>query len=380
MQSQEGMSEQRQYPLPDAQKINTDPREQRQWQEPPIQQQDYEERSYEEGYTGMDADDIWQPQEGEKLRPRSTGQRSPNALFILFALLCAFVLGAMFSGILHTWLSLSFITVLLIGASIIATLNWRTVTIPMPTQTFSVSDHPRLLINDTMGTITIRRGENGVVNVAPTKRVSGIGVTPENMQMAYDMHDNMLHISTLIKWNIFQFGLRRIDLEITVPEACDVQVNNGSGRIIADGLHGNIQLKTGSGRIEVNDLQGNVALKTGSGSISGTALNGQMALTTGSGKITLQQAVLAGTSRLKTGSGSITFDGTLDPRGSYEMKTGSGSVRLTLAPDASFALQASTGSGGVTNEFDGTSPSNVAQAPLKIKTGSGGIRVYKAHF
>lgn len=71
------------------------------------------------------------------------------------------------------------------------------------------------------------------------------------------------------------------------------------------------------------------------------------------------------------------YVGTLDPRGNYEMKTGSGSVHVTLAPDASFRLQASTGSGRVVNEFDGFAAAYSSQAPLKIKTGSGGIHVYR---
>jgi hypothetical protein len=373
MQSQEGMARPPQYSLPDEQQVNDDPREQRQGQETPA----YEERSYEEGYVGLDADDMWQPRRDEKLRPGPTGQRSPNILLLLLALLCGIIIGATLIGILFTWLSWLLLTGLVTGVVVIAILNWRTVTMPMPVQSFSVTHHPRLVINDTVGTISIRRGENGVVNVAPTKRVSGVGVTPENMRVGYELRDNMLYVSTQVKWNMFQFGLRRIDLEITVPEECDVQVDNGSGRITANGLHGNIQLKTGSGRIEVGDLRGNVALKTGSGSITGGAVNGQIALTTGSGRIELLRSDMAGTSRIKTGSGSITFDGTLDQRGNYEMKTGSGSVHVTLTPDASFRLQASTGSGRVVNEFDGLATSNGSQALLKIKTGSGGIRVYR---
>ncbi len=378
MQNQEGMSRPPQNSLSDEQAINTDPREQRQWQETPPQQQNYEERSYEEGYVGMDADDMWHSRQDEKLRPRSTGQRSPNILLLLLALVCGVIIGATVIGVLLTWLSWLLLTILVTVAVAIAILNWRTVTIPMPMQSFSVSQYPRLVINDTMGTISIRRGEEGVVNVAPTKRVSGIRVTPENMRVGYELLDNMLHISTQLKWNLFEFGLRRIDLEITVPEACDVQVINGSGRITAHGLHGNIQLKTGSGRIEVGDLRGNVSLNTGSGSITGGGVNGQLSLATGSGRIELLRSVMAGTSRMKTGSGSITFDGTLDPRGNYEMKTGSGSVHVTLASDALFRLQGSTGSGRVVNEFDGFAPVDGSQAPLKIKTGSGSIHVYRS--
>ena len=378
MQSQEGTSNSQQYTSSDEQIINTDPREQWQRPIPPSREQEYAEHSYEEGYTGLNEDEMW-PREGEKLRPRSTGQRNPNGLLLLLALLCACILGAALIGIILAWLSWLLITALVFGGIIVTILNWRTVKIPLPVQTFSATEHPRLIINDTAGTISIRRGENGVVNVAPTKRVSGIGVTPENMRVGYDMRNNTLRVSTQVKWNLFQFGLRRIDLEITVPEACDVQVNNGSGRITADGLHGNIQLKTGSGRIEFSDLRGNIALKTGSGSISGREISGQIALKTGSGNIDVQQAVMAGVSHFKTGSGSITIDGDLDPRGNYELKTGSGSVQLSLSPDASFRLQASTGSGEVVNEFDGIATQNRPQAQLKVKTGSGSIRVYRAY-
>ena len=378
MQSQEGVPKPPQYSLPDEQGVNTDPREQRQWQETPAQQQSDEERSYAEGYMGTDANDMWQLRQGEKLRPGSTGQRSPNTLWLLLALLCGIIIGATLIGVLFTWLSWVLLTALVTVGVVIGILNWRTVTMPMPVQSFSVTHHPRLVINDTMGTISIRRGENGIVNVAPTRRISGVGVTSENMRVGYELQDNMLHVSTQLKWNMFEFGLRRIDLEITVPEACDVQVINGSGRITANGLHGNIQLKTGSGRIEVGDLRGNVALHTGSGSITGGAVNGQLVLTTGSGRIELLRSAMEGTSRIKTGSGSITYDGTLDPGGNYEMKTGSGSVQLTLAPDALFRLQASTGSGRVVNEFDAFAATYSSQAPLKIKTGSGSIRVYRA--
>src|ERR1700738_4364470 len=116
MQSQEGMSKPLQYPLPEEQRLNTDLREQRQWQEP----QNDEERSYEEGYTGLDADDMWQPRQGEKLRPRSTGQRNPNGLLLLLALLCGIIIGATFIGILLTWLSWLLITALVIGGVTLA--------------------------------------------------------------------------------------------------------------------------------------------------------------------------------------------------------------------------------------------------------------------
>jgi hypothetical protein len=82
-------------------------------------------------------------------------------------------------------------------------------------------------------------------------------------------------------------------------------------------------------------------------------------------------------SLLKTGSNSITFDGSLDAFGSYTFQTGSGGITLRLPDDAAFSLDARTDSGGVHNEFGSTEVGNGPRAPLKLRTGSGGIRIYR---
>jgi hypothetical protein len=98
---------------------------------------------------------------------------------------------------------------------------------------------------------------------------------------------------------------------------------------------------------------------------------------TGSGRIEASQAVLSGESSLKTGSNSITFDGSLDALGSYKFQTGSGGINLSLPNDAAFSLDARTSSGGVHNEFGSNEVGNGPHAPLKLRAGSGGIRIYR---
>jgi Putative adhesin len=375
MQSQEGIPGPQEHTSPAQQEINTDPREQQQWRVPP--QQEYQERPYAEGYAGLDTEDMW-PREGEKLRPRSAGQRGIGGPLLFIILLCALIAAGTFFGIIIAWLSWLLITALVIAGIVIAAMSWRVVALPMPPQTFEVMEHPQLIIQNSAGSVSIRRGENGRVTVAPTKRVSGIGITPENMQVQYALQDNTLNVSTQVVWNLLQFGIRKIDLEITVPEGCDIQLNNGWGNIAVQGINGDMKLRTGSGRIEASNLQGQIALKTGSGSISATDMSGQMTLTTGSGSIVLEQVVAEGDSRIKTGSGSITFAGDLDPRGSYDLRTGSGSLYLTLPYHASFSLKASTGSGRVVNDFGRSEVGGASKAPLKVKTGSGSIYVRRS--
>jgi hypothetical protein len=48
-----------------------------------------------------------------------------------------------------------------------------------------------------------------------------------------------------------------------------------------------------------------------------------------------------------------------------------------LPDDAAFSLDARTGSGGVYNEFGSNEVGNGPHAPLKLRTGSGGIRIYR---
>ncbi len=369
---------------------NTDPREQ-----PPSPESTYP--SYEEGYPGLSEPDFW-PHEGEKLRPEPKNQKSMGGLLALVVLLCAVFLAGSFFGVVLSWLTWVVVMVLIIAGLAALATNWRVVTIPMPTRTFQIMEHARLVIDNGAGSVAIRRGEEGMVSVTATKRASGIGIDAERMQIDYNQYSDTLDISSRMTWSIFQFGLRTVDFEITVPSSCDVQLKNGSGRVAVRGTSGEIRVRTGSGRVDAHDLQGLIALKTGSGRIEAGNLQGlidlrtgssrimlgnvrgQLTAQTGSGRIEVSQAALSGESSLKTGSNAITFDGSLDALGSYTFQTGSGGMTLRLPGDAAFSLDARTGSGGVHNEFGSNEVGNGAHAPLKLRTGSGGIRIYRVQY
>jgi DUF4097 and DUF4098 domain-containing protein YvlB len=386
---------------------NTDPREQPQAQE-------YAYRSYEEGYTDLSERDFW-PHEGEKLRPEPKNQKSMGGLLALVVLLCAVFIAGSLAGVVLSWLTWVVVIVLIIAGLAALATNWRVVTMPMPTRTFQIMEHARLVIDNGAGNVAIRQGEEGMVSVSATKRASGIGIDTERMQINYNQYGDTLDISSRMSWSILQFGLRTVDFEITVPSSCDVQLKNGSGRVAVQGTSGEIRVRTGSGRVYAHDLQGLILMKTGSGRIEASNLQGlidlrtgssrieaqnlqgqtnlhtgssriilenvrgQLTAQTGSGRIEVSQAVLSGESSLKTGSNAITFDGSLDALGSYKFQTGSGGIELRLPDDAAFSLDARTGSGGVYNEFGSNEVGNGPHAPLKLRTGSGGIRIYRLH-
>src|SRR5215469_15177584 len=192
---------------------NTDLREQ-------PQSQEYTYRSYEEGYTDLSERDFW-PHDGEKLRPEPKNQKSMGGLLALVVLLCAVFIAGSFFGVVLSWLTWVVVIVLIAtGLAALAT-NWRVVTIPMPTRTFQIMEHARLVINNGAGAVSIRRGEEGVVSVTAIKRASGFGIDPERMQINYNQYGDTLDISCRMAWSILQFGLRTVDLELTVPSSCD---------------------------------------------------------------------------------------------------------------------------------------------------------------
>ena len=366
---------------------NTDPREQ-----PPAQE--YAARSYEEGYAGLNEQDFWSDK-GEKLRPEPKNQKSMGGLLALLALLCAaFIAGSLF-GVILIWLTWVVVIVLIIAGLVALATNWRVVTVPMPTRTFQIMEHARLVINNGSGAVAIRRGNEGMISVAATKRASGIGIDPERMQINYNQQGDMLDISSHMDWSFLQFGLRAVDFEITVPSSCDIQLQNGSGRVAVQETSGVIRVRTGGGRIEASNLQGQIMMKTGGGLIEASNLQGQLELRsggsrimlenargqltaqTGGGRIEVSQAALSGEASVGTGGGSITFNGSLDALGSYKFQTGGGSITIGLPADAAFSLDARTGGGGVHNEFGGNEVGSGPRAPLRLKTGGGTIRVMK---
>jgi putative adhesin len=386
MQNQEYIHQTTEDTSASERQINPDPREQAPSQEPAYS-------AYTEGYRGNEMRDIWS--EGQKLQPTPQREKSISGLLVIIALVCVAFIAGGYYGVILGWLSWVIVTLLISAAVVALIANWRVVVIPMPTRTFQINEHARLILNNSAGKIAIRRGEEGVISVAATKHTSGIGISPEKIQVHYDQYGDAVNITTDVAWNLFQFGMRSVEFEITVPASCDMQVGSGSGRLLVQGTQGNIRLSTGSGRIEMRDLQGQIAMKTGSGrikadyihgqilartgsgGIEGSFLEGQVELITGSGGISVVQSTLQGISRFSTGSGGITFEGALDPSGKSEMKTGSGGIRLQLPDNAAFSLNAKTGSGGVHNAFGGNEVGNGPRNQLRLRTGSGGIHIIR---
>jgi len=95
----------------------------------------------------------------------------------------------------------------------------------------------------------------------------------------------------------------RINLDVRMPEALDLRIDDGSGAIEILQVHGDIEVDDGSGSITMADVGGTIRVDDGSGSITATAVGGDLSIEDGSGGITVSG--VAGSVTIDDGSGGI---------------------------------------------------------------------------
>ena len=116
-----------------------------------------------------------------------------------------------------------------------------------------------------------------------------------------------------------------IQLEVTVPEALALDIEDGSGSISVQNVSGDLVLDDGSGSIDLRQVGGRVTIDDGSGSISAEQVGGDITVTDGSGSLKL--SAVGGGVIIEDGSGSITVSGVA---GDLEIReSGSGSVAIS---------------------------------------------------
>ncbi len=141
-----------------------------------------------------------------------------------------------------------------------------------------------------------------------------------------------------------------IDIEITIPAACDVAVRSLSGEIQISGVTGNIYLETASGDSHLSGSQGNLLVKTASGGFEATGFSGRLGVRTASGDVSIRGGVLQAFN-IGSISGDIALAGQITPDGEYGIRTTSGDTHLALPADAACTVQVRTVSGDIDCEL-----------------------------
>ncbi len=266
------------------------------------------------------------------------------------------------------------LTLLIIGIVFWGLISFRQTAI-LPTHTFKVAGHARLVVNNTAGAIHIHPGKSDSIVVQGTKYTRGIGGSLDDVQISYQQQGDTISVSSDETWSFM--SMHGVHLDITVPMTTDLKIENTSGNVDIERINGTIEAQTESGGVEADHLSGTLNLSSNSGGIHLNDASGVMTLSTQSGGIEANHIQLQGQSRLSTTSGGIKFQGALDPYGNYRMEAMSGGIVLTLPSNAAFKLDASTGSGGIHNEFGATRVGSAPQPALTLHTNSGGIEIDK---
>jgi DUF4097 and DUF4098 domain-containing protein YvlB len=281
-------------------------------------------------------------------------------------------------------------------------------------QTISIDEAVLLDVSTSSGTIKIRAGDPGQIEITghiTVRRGSFLGVfktSSDELQAFVDLFESeppvLLADGRLQVGHVKdkRFGRNvSISYEIVVPVDTEVKAHTGSGSQEISHVSGPVEVGTGSGHLTLTDIGGAVSARAGSGGITADGVAGSFEAHSGSGSIRMTQKApgdvvvttgsgsselhgVIGALSVRAGSGRIVVDG--QQTGAWNLDSGSGSVRIDLPEDAAFELDAETGSGSIDVAHPLTVQGKISKRHLRgqvrgggqllaIETGSGSIRV-----
>lgn len=93
-------------------------------------------------------------------------------------------------------------------------------------------------------------------------------------------------------------------LEVQLPERLALEIDDSSGSIRVNDVHGDIEIDDSSGSIKMEQVGGNIQIEDGSGSITVDGAGGDVTIEDGSGSVKVSD--VNGSVMVDDGSGSIT--------------------------------------------------------------------------
>lgn len=152
-------------------------------------------------------------------------------------------------------------------------------------------------------------------------------------------------------------------------------VTAGSATITLEQVDGDLRVRYGSGTCRVREVSGDVEGRAGSGGADFGRVGGSLSHACGSGDV--RADTVGGTVRTRSGSGSVTIGAA---HGDVDLGSGSGTMQIGIPAGRTARLNITTGSGQVTSELpiDAVSTTKAAPITIRVRTGSGDIRLLRA--
>lgn len=233
------------------------------------------------------------------------------------------------------------------------TSNNRLNVVSQETKTFAVSGAARVTLQTFDGPIVVRAWDKPEVTVNATKRASdeqqkqGINLSMEqtgsNISVVAKFDRAYAQRLTPDTYNISA----AVSLEVYVPRSTTLRAVSGDGRIIIEGINGDLDLRTGDGPIEVQNGRGHLNATTGDGRIRIAGYDGQV--------------------ETRTGDGSITLSGRFDQ---LSARTGDGSIALSLPAGVNATIE--TDAEAVINDIGAVEEETSSRRLRRWRVGGGG--------
>lgn len=234
-----------------------------------------------------------------------------------------------------------------------STSNNRLTAVSQETKTFAVSGTARVTLQTFDGPIVVRAWDKPEVTVNVTKRASD---EQQKQGIRLSMDQAGSDISVIAKFDK-AYAQRlapdtyninaHVSLEVFVPRSTTLRAVSGDGRIIIEGINGNLDLRTGDGSIEVQNGRGQLNATTGDGRIRIAGYDGQV--------------------ETRTGDGSITLSGRFDQ---LSARTGDGSIALSLPAGANATVE--TDAEAVINDIGAVEEETSSRRLRRWRIGGGG--------
>jgi DUF4097 and DUF4098 domain-containing protein YvlB len=228
------------------------------------------------------------------------------------------------------------------------------------TRTFTVAGTPRLTLKTFDGPLVVRAWDKQEVTVNSVERA---GDEQQRQGIRVSMDQRGPEVSVVADFDK-AFASRiapgvsninaNVSLEVYVPRSTTLHAVTGDGRIVIEGVNGDLDLRTGDGPIEVQNGRGHLNATTGDGRIRIAGYDGQV--------------------ETRTGDGSISLAGRFEQ---LSARTGDGSISLFIPSGTSATIE--TNAESVINDVDAVEEQPSSTKRLRRWRIGGGGPVFRLH-
>jgi DUF4097 and DUF4098 domain-containing protein YvlB len=221
---------------------------------------------------------------------------------------------------------------------------------------FSVASQANLSVSNIRGSVTVRSGDEGVIQVTAVKQPHSGDEERTEIEITQGTDGSVRVVTHYpeIGWN-WLGGMHpcEVDYTITAPGTCSLRLNGVSSSFHAEGFEGDICVNSVSGAIVLRDITGSIKIKTVSGDAEVESLKGSLILDTVSADMKFSESALTSIVANSV-SGDLRIHTPLT-QGPYKFNSVSGDVHLMIPHESHFTGELSSLSGDIRSAFPITS-------------------------